>query len=358
MTHEESVIAAIGKTLPAVVSIVIGKDTSAVLHEIPETMWREIEEFEKKAKHHESREEIVNHLPRTDDGRVRVGNGSGFFVSSDGLIVTNKHVVSDANAEYTVITTSEDRYTARVLARDPLNDLAILKIEGDNLPFVKLGDSDNILLGQTVIALGNALGEFQNTVSAGIVSGLRRFLTAVSDDGRQSERLRGLIQTDAAINPGNSGGPLIDLKGAVIGINSAVVYGAENIGFATPINLAKNDLTDLKAFGKIKKPYLGIRYIPVTEEVKKRYKLSVDHGILVHGERLPGYSGVEKGSPAAAGGIREGDIILRANEKTLSEHQTLEDVLDSAKIGDELTLTVVNQDREEREVTLTLQERK
>jgi S1-C subfamily serine protease len=173
-----------------------------------------------------------------------VGGGSGFIVSKDGLIVTNKHVVLDAEAQYTVLTNDGNKYPANVLFRDSTRDLAILKINASNLSTVRLGNSDDVEIGQTVIAIGNALGEFRNTVSAGIVSGLMRTITA--SGGGFSEQLEQVIQTDAAINPGNSGGPLLNLYGRVIGVNTAMVQGAENIAFAIPINQIKKDITDIK----------------------------------------------------------------------------------------------------------------
>jgi|SRR3989344_605525 len=357
MSHEESVISAIKTALPAVVSIVIGKNADAVAGDIPDEMWHDLEEAAKEEKAPASREEIVSHMPKTKSGKVRVGWGSGFLVSKDGHVMTNKHVVVDPDAEYSVTTAAEDTYTAKVLARDPLNDVAILKIEGDALPYITLGDSNKICMGQTAIALGNALGEFQNTVSAGIVSGLSRFLTAVSDDGEHAEHLRGLIQTDAAINPGNSGGPLVNLAGEVVGINSATVFGAENIGFAIPINRAKRGLEDVLKFGSIKRPFLGTRYIVINPGVQKKLKLPIDHGILIHGEKAPGYPAVVKGSPADKAGLKEGDIILSANDKELSEANSLEEVLENSEIGNVLKLQVLT-NGEKREVEVTLEERK
>ncbi len=173
-----------------------------------------------------------------------VGGGSGFIVSSDGLIITNQHVVVDENAQYMVLTNDGQKYSAKVLTRDLAQDVAILKIEANNLSIVKFGDSDKIEVGQTVIAIGNALGEFRNTVSAGIVSGLMRSITA--GGAGFSEKLDEVIQTDAAINSGNSGGPLLNLYGEVIGINTAVATNAENIGFAIPINRVKQSIENAK----------------------------------------------------------------------------------------------------------------
>src|SRR3989344_5616334 len=176
--------------------------------------------------------------------RRQVGAGTGFMVRSDGLIVTNKHVVLDAEASYTVITNDDTKYEAKVLARDPFQDLAVVKIEAVGLATVVLGDSDGLEIGQTVVAIGNALGQFSNSVSKGIISGLSRSVTASS--GEISERLEKFIQSDTAINPGNSGGPLLNLRGEVIGINSAMVSGAQNVGFAIPVENVKKVLSDIE----------------------------------------------------------------------------------------------------------------
>ncbi|PJE58636.1 MAG: hypothetical protein COU83_02835, partial [Candidatus Portnoybacteria bacterium CG10_big_fil_rev_8_21_14_0_10_40_22] len=199
---------------------------------------------------------------------IQIGGGSGAIVDPSGIILTNKHVVYEQDADYTVITNDDKHYSAKVLARDPINDIAILKIDAENLPAVELGDSSNLQLGQTVIAIGNALGEFTNTVSMGVISGLSRYITAQASLAGHSEELRGLIQTDAAINPGNSGGPLVNLAGQVIGISSATVMGAENIGFAIPIAAAKQDLVDLKKHGRIIKASLGVRYVTLSKAIQ------------------------------------------------------------------------------------------
>ena len=187
---------------------------------------------------------LIPRLKQKGTELKEVGGGSGFIVSADGLIVTNKHVVLDEEAEYTVLTNDGNKFPAKILARDPVQDVAVLKIDANNLPIVKLGDSDNIEIGQTVIAIGNALGEFRNTVSAGIVSGLMRTITA--GGGGFSEELEEVIQTDAAINPGNSGGPLLNLYGEVVGVNTAMASGAENIAFAIPINKIKATLGEMQ----------------------------------------------------------------------------------------------------------------
>lgn len=356
MSHEEQIIEAIRTALPAVVSIVIGQDVEAVEKSIPKAMWQELKKEAKKNHTSISKDELISHMPTTETGKVRVGFGSGFIVSSEGHILTNKHVVVDADAEYTVVTASEDRYVAKVLARDPLNDVAILKIEADNLSIIELADSNTVRLGQSVIALGNALGEFRNTASAGIVSGLSRMITAMSDE-MGAEHLRGLIQTDAAINPGNSGGPLVNLEGKAIGINSAIVFGAQNIGFAIPVNRAGKDLAEVLKFGRIKKPFLGIHYVPITPETAKRFHLPVSDGIWIQGEKIPGHEGVAEGSPAEKAGLQEKDIILSANGTHLTEANSLEEILDSAKIGDTLELKILR-NNEPVTIPVALEEKK
>lgn len=330
---ESQVIGTIQKIMPAVASIIVGKDYEEMLRERPyEMMVPHGDHFDPPPSEEE--------LPHTDRGKVRIGGGSGFVVSADGLVVTNKHVVHDKAAEYLVTTMDEESYVARVLARDPLNDVAILRVEGQNLSHLTLGDSDGIQLGQSVLAVGTALGEFQNTVSAGIVSGLSRFITAFTDMEGHSERLRGLIQTDAAINPGNSGGPLVNLKGEVIGINSAVVFGAQNIGFAIPINKAKYDLEDLQKFGRIRRPFLGVRYIMINPLIKKRFRLPVEHGAFVLREGLPGRPAVMPGSAAHKAGIQEADIILELNDKPINEKTGIEDVLENVDLGKEIPVKI------------------
>ncbi|MDP3727422.1 MAG: trypsin-like peptidase domain-containing protein [bacterium] len=352
MTYEEEIIRVVQKSLPAVVSIMVGKDLKDL----------EAKGFpffgETPPLFGPSEEEIIENLPKTDSGKIRTGGGSGFIVDPGGYILTNKHVVADPDAEYTVFTPDEESYPARVLARDPINDVAILKIEppkGTDMPTLALGDSSKILLGQSVIAVGNALGEFKNTVSTGIVSGLSRYITAVTDMEGHAERLRGLIQTDAAINPGNSGGPLVNLRAEVIGINSAVVFGAQNIGFAIPINKAKSDLDDVKKFGRIKKPFLGVRYILISKAIQSKLHAPRDYGALILAES--GGHAVVRGSAAEKAGIRERDIILEINGAAVTEKNTVEDIIEKFSIGDELKLKILR-GTDERTCGLVLGERK
>jgi len=282
-----------------------------------------------------------------------IGGGSGFIVSSDGLIVTNKHVVYDEAASYTVLNNDGKKYDAKVLARDPNRDIAIIKISADNLPVVNLGNSDGLKLGQTAIAIGNALGEFRNTVSTGVISGLSRNVIA-SGSGIGTEKLEDLIQTDAAINQGNSGGPLLNLKGEVIGVNVAMVSGAQSIGFSIPINQVKKAIESVKSAGRIISPYLGVRYLMVTPELAKEQKLPVDYGALVRGSQEG--AAVIPDSPAAKAGIQTEDIILEINGQKLDSSHPLNLLIQKYNIGDTIILKI-QRGVQKIEIKATLEER-
>jgi len=285
-----------------------------------------------------------------------VGGGSGFLVSADGYIVTNRHVVSDESAEYTVFTNDGKKYDAKVIARDPALDLAIIKINGSGFKHLVFGDSDKLEIGQTVIAIGNALAEFRNTVSVGVVSGLSRSITA-SDRMGGFEALDQLIQTDAGINPGNSGGPLLNLSGEVVGVNVAVADGAENIGFALSANSVKSIVESVKKIGKIVRPYLGVRYIQINEEIKQKNKLSVDYGVLVQRGAAAGELAVIPGSPADKAGIVENDIILEIDGTRLTSEQSLAAIIRGKKVGDTIRLKI-NHRGQEKSVMVKLEEMK
>jgi serine protease Do len=287
--------------------------------------------------------------------KQQISAGTGFQVADDGFIITNKHVVSDEDAEYTVITKEGEKYAVQVLARDPVQDLAILKVEAGILSSITLGDSENLQSGQTVIAIGNALGEFQNTVSVGVISGLRRTIVASSGFG-QSEPLEEVIQTDAAINPGNSGGPLLNLSGQAIGVNVAIASGAENIGFAIPINRAKKAIQDVQTKGKITYPFLGVRYVMISEDFAKESNLPVDYGALVvRGEEVTDLA-VVPGSAADKAGVMENDIILEINGQKITQDNALANLIQSLSVGDTITIKILHRG-EEKEVQATLGER-
>ncbi|MBI2439261.1 MAG: trypsin-like peptidase domain-containing protein [Candidatus Moranbacteria bacterium] len=296
---------------------------------------------------------------RNDTRRVekqRVGSGSGFFVSTDGLVVTNKHVVSNERDEYTVITSDNKEYPAAVLARDPYNDIAILKIDVSDVVPVSLGDSENVKVGQTVLAIGNPLGEFANSVSRGIVSGLQRSVEAGSDFG-DTEKLSNIIQTDAAINPGNSGGPLFNLSGEVIGVNVAMASGAENIAFALPINSVKRVVEQVRTTGKISVPYIGVRYIILSEGIAKQNNLDVSYGALIlRGQNMTDFA-VIPGSPADKAGLMENDIILEINGVKIDGDHPIALLINQYNAGDEITLKVWHKG-DTKDVKVRLEERR
>src|SRR3990167_8699164 len=282
---------------------------------------------------------------KTKTEKTQIGGGSGFIVSSDGYIFTSNHVVADTTADYTVIIEPTKKYPAKVLSRNPINDIAVLKVDIKNLPFIELADSNKIDIGQEVLAVGNALGEFTDTLSAGIVSGLSRYITAFGGVDHQMQNLRGLIQTDAAINPGNSGGPLVNMDGKVVGINTAMIMGAQNIGFAIPVNYAKKDLHEVKKFGKLVVPFLGVKYVLLSKEMAKANKLPVDDGALVVREAL-GEAPVIKDSAADKAGIKEFDIILECNGEKITMQNSMAEVLQKCKIGFETSFKVLRDGKE------------
>ena len=347
--YEEAVVGAVEQASPSVVSIVISKDLP-VIEQCPYDPFSDLPpefkdffgggfEFSRPCEKGTQRQEV--------------GGGSGFIISEDGLILTNKHVVSDTKADYTVLTNDGKKYAAKVLARDPVQDLAVIKIDALGLKAAKLGDSDSVKLGQTAIAIGNALGEFRNTVSVGVISGLARTITA-SGSGFGTETIQGVMQTDAAINPGNSGGPLLNLKGEVIGINTAIVSGAQNIGFAIPINQAKRDIESVRKSGSIKIPYLGVRYIMLTEDIAKNQKLSVTQGALLRGaENGPA---VAPNSPASKAGLQAEDIILEINGVAVDKDNPLGTLIQRYNIGDTINLKIQRGDKI-LAISATLEER-
>lgn len=347
--YEESVIDAVKKIMPTVVSIVVGEDYQKILKERP---------YELMVPHgdHIDPPPAEETLPHTKGGKIKVGGGTGFIVDETGLILTNKHVVSNPEAEYLITTASDDTYPAKVLARDPLNDVAVLKIDAEGLTAAPLGNSNKVELGQTVLAMGTALGEFQNTVSLGIVSGLSRFITAMTDIEGHAERLRGLIQTDAAINPGNSGGPLVNLHAEIIGINSAVVFGAQNIGFAIPINKAKRDLEELKRYGRIRRPFLGVRYVQLNPSLQKRYNLPTNEGAYILREGTPERPAVVPKSAADRAGLRESDVIVEINKTRINEKVGIEDILEKIPLGEKVPVKIIRNGRE-KNIVLTAEER-
>jgi len=283
-----------------------------------------------------------------------VGGGTGFFVSKDGLILTNKHVVSDTEAQYSVILSDGTRHAADVVSLDPLTDLAVIKIkpdEGQAFTPLPLGDSDALRVGQTVLAVGNSLAEYQNSVTKGVISGIGREIVAGGLEIQES--LDNVIQTDAAINLGNSGGPLLDLSGHVVGINTAIDKQGESIGFALPINEAKEALASFEKFGEIARPMMGVRYALLTAEIAKEKGLAISEGALISGSEKTGEVAVVPGSPAEKAGLKEGDIITAIDGQAITSEVKLSDLIEQHQVGDEIVVKYVR-DGKEAQVKLTL----
>ena len=289
-------------------------------------------------------------LPRRGETqKIENDIGSGFIVSGDGLVVTNKHVVSQSNAKYKVITSENKTFEVTNIYRDPANDIAILKIDpaGESLKPVEMGDSSNIKVGQTVIAMGTPLGEFRGTVTKGIISGLGRGITAGSPFEGYVEKLDAVIQTDAAINPGNSGGPLINSSAQVIAINTAVAAGAENIGFALPINLVKEALKNFQNTGSFERAYLGVSYQMVTRELS--IMNNIPEGAYVRE--------VIEGTAAEKGGLEKGDIITHFDNERVQGEDTnsLAKLINKKKVGDKVKVKIWR-NNEEKELEITMGE--
>ena len=288
---------------------------------------------------------------------VEVSTATGFFVSNDGYLLTNKHVVADKDARYSIILKNGDKLSVDVLARDQYQDIAILKVvlpaspadrpeedKDKKFNYIPFANSDKIKAGQTVVAIGNTLGKFQNSVSVGIISGLNREIAAQSSTG-EIVPLQKIIQTDSAINHGNSGGPLLNLNGQVVGINTAVAQEAENVGFALPINITKKNLADVREFGEVRFAYLGVRYNLVEE----------GEGVVLE-RGMDGQSAIMKDSPAEKAGLKEGDIVLEFNGKKLNKDNILSELINNSRVGQEIPIKILR-DGEEVNVAIKLDER-
>lgn len=267
------------------------------------------------------------------------GAGTGIIISADGYILTNRHVIPDTATNVQAVLSDGTQYdNVKVVGRDSLNDLAFLKISGvSNLTPAKLGDSGNLQVGAKVVAIGNALGQYQTTITSGIISAVGRPLTASDESGDSSEQLENLLQTDAAINPGNSGGPLVNMAGEVIGMNTAVASEAQGIGFAIPINDAKGLIKSVTETGELKRAYLGVRYVSITPEVVAQLKLSVKNGAYVNDAS----DSVVSGSPADKAGVKSKDIITKVNGTAVDAQHPLSSQLSQFVPGDAVTLTVL-----------------
>ena len=284
---------------------------------------------------------------------VNKGAGTGIIVNKDGLILTNKHVVPEPLDRLEIVLNDGTVLKeVKILARDPLIDAAYLQVKKDKLlKAAELGDSDQVVVGQKVIAIGNALGEFSNTVTTGIISGIGRpILAGGSSD---AERIQDLLQTDAAINPGNSGGPLVDIEGRVIGVNTAVAGGGENIGFAIPINQIRAGIESVTQTGRLSKPYIGVRYIPITPEFAEANNLEVSSGAYITGGS--NQPAIIPKSPAENAGLKEADIITKINGEEINKNRSLLTLVGKHRVGETIQVTIIR-GKDEKEIEITLEE--
>lgn len=275
--------------------------------------------------------------------------GTGIIISGDGYILTNKHVIDGANKVSVILYDGTTYSDVSIVTTDPLNDVAFLKVKDvSDLKSVTLGDSKTINVGQQVIAIGNALGQYQNTVTSGIISGTGRSVTA-SDGYSSSETLTDMIQTDASINAGNSGGPLVNAAGEVIGINTAVSADGENIGFAIPISSVKGMLNNILETGSAKRAYLGLYYVNITPDIAAEYELPVNAGAYVYSNSK--YTAIAKDGPAAKAGIKEKDIITAVNGTKVGIAGSVSSLIGEFKPGDTVQLTIL---REGKQITVNI----
>lgn len=276
--------------------------------------------------------------------QAQVGAGTGIIVSEDGYILTNKHVVNGTSSVNVILSDGTTYEGVKVLGSDPLNDIAFLKIQNvKGLTAAKIGDSSSIRVGQKVVAIGNSLGQYQNTVTSGIISGTGRPI--IAEAGDSYENLTDLLQTDAAINPGNSGGPLLNIAGQVIGVNTAIAQEAQGIGFAIPINATKGILKGVLAGKGVMRAYLGVNYLSITPEVAREYNLSVKRGAYVYNEG--GTTAVIKGSPADKAGLKDKDIIVKVGDMEVGERSGVSSLVAEYAPGDVITLTILRDGRQQ-----------
>ncbi len=333
--QENAIIRAVEAANPAVVSIIISKD-------LPVLEQQFVDPLQGQNDPNSPLGNFFFQIPILKEiGRKQqeVGGGSGYIVDSNGFILTNSHVVEDQSAQYTVLFNDGRKLSATVVAKDSTSDVAVIKVDTTDLPTLSLGDSNTIKLGQTAIVIGNALGQFRNTVSVGVISGLQRSITAGGSVSGGSEQLTGLIQTDASINPGNSGGPLLNLDGQVIGMNTAIAQGAQSIGFAIPINAVKKIYDQIRATGKVSRAYLGVRFT------------AVQSGALLSKGDDTNAPAVLPGSPAQKAGLKEGDIITDVRGQRVTKDKPLSVLIQKFSVGDTIPLKVL---RDKKRITLSV----
>lgn len=273
-------------------------------------------------------------IPTPAPDRVVRGLGSGFVINANGQILTNAHVVNNADT-VTVLFSDGRSFEGKVLGEDPVTDVAVVQIPANNLQALKLGNTEQVQRGQWAIAIGNPLG-LQETVTVGVISATER---SSSDIGVPDQRI-GFIQTDAAINPGNSGGPLLNARGEVIGINTAIIQGAQGLGFAIPINTAQEIAQQLITTGKVEHPYIGIQMLPLTPEVKQRLNNAPNSNLRVQAERGVLIVRVAPNSPAAKAGLRAGDVIQAINNQPVTTADEVQQLVEKSRVGQQLQISV------------------
>lgn len=341
-SEEDTIVDVVDKASPSVVSISIEKDVSQNMQQV-DPFFNGWPFFYGAPQQQEPQQ--------TEPDWQTVGGGTGFIISSDGYILTNKHVVADSEARYKVTLNDGTEYNATLVGTDLFNDIGALKIDAKDLPTLELGDSDNLVIGQSVIAIGNALAQFSNTVTTGVVSGISRSIVASS--GGSSEKLEDVIQTDAAINPGNSGGPLLNLDGQVIGINTAISNQGQLIGFAIPINSAKSIIKSVTESGEIVRPYLGVRYLMLNSDIAKANNLEINQGALIVRGNDQTQLAVAPGSPADKAGLLENDIILEVDGQQLTEDYPLAKAISQHSPGDQVKLKIWSKGQK-KDITVNL----
>lgn len=373
--EDSNAIDAIQKASPAVVSIVATKDLQVFKQQPFDPFFffgQDPFGFQMPQQQQQQNQQPL------ETKRQKVAGGTGFIIQVDGLALTNKHVVADTGADYSALTKDGKEYDVEVISRDTVNDLAVIQLHektedkkdrktgekkdfGDkpkDMPIVVIGDSTKLKVGQNVLAIGNARGEYENSVTAGIISAIGREIQASDMSGGGQESLSGLIQTDAAINFGNSGGPLVNLGGEVIGINTAIDSQATGIGFAIPVNQVKSVIESVKKFGRIVRPVLGVTHMLLNKEKAKELKLKgIENGALIVGDRAKKEFGVIPDSPADKAGLKLDDVIVEVDGEKITEENTLAGIVQKHVPGDKLKLKVWR-DGKTFEVTVTLDERK
>jgi serine protease Do len=374
--EESQTIEAIKKVSPSVVSIIATKDLKSYKRSPSQPFY--FDPFGDFPGLQSPGRRMIEPAPKDEkEGtdyeivQQKVSGGTGFIINPEGMVLTNRHVLAQENVDYTVIAKDGTEYEGEVVSIDPLNDLAVLQMvkKGElkkdkdqreklkNLPIAEIGDSNSLQVGQKVLAIGYALGEYQNTVTSGIISAKSRTIEAGGGSEGQVA-LSGLLQTDAAINPGNSGGPLVNLTGQVVGVNVAIDLRGGGIGFAIPVDDVKPIMESIKQYGRIIRPALGVHHLILNKQTAKKLEMNIDHGALIIGDDEKGeQNAIVPGSAADKAGLKAKDVITTLNGKEINENYTLQEAIRTFKPGDQVTLKVWR-DGQTRDVKIKLEEAK